>query len=487
MAVNAEARQEAIPEVPPPWQDEVINGVYPLLRRLEESGHSTLFLTECQAQDAPVAAIKIVPIERVTLAQLARWRTASELSHPHLIRLFDAGLCQLGGRQFLFVVMEYAEQTLAQVLLQRSLTAAEVRDMLPAILDALDFLHGQGLVQGRLKPTNVLVVGDQLKLASDGVCPSGEGGSAIDGPSPYDAPEARGGALTAASDIWSLGITLIEALTQRLPDWADGQHEHAMLAPGLAPAFAEWVQRCLSRDPDARPSLDDLRSSLTEVPNTAAAVSVPPSAAAAPETPHAPAVDLPAPLPRPRQRVSAIAVALVLLIVCWGGLRMLQSPVGVSPGAAISTAPQAGGTPTAVLPQPPPAAVSVVPTPSANPAPAEPSAASPGAAHRSDLPQRAATQGTPSVVHEEIPHAPQSALQTIHGHVRVGVQVTVDPSGNVIDASVENPGPSWYFARLAREAARKWKFVPAEAQHAREWHLKFEFSPRGATAQASPP
>ena len=109
------------------------------------------------------AAVKIIPVERVTLAQLSHWRLTTGLLHPHLIQLFDAGLCQLGGRQFLFVVMEFAEQTLAQVLGQRALTADEVREMLPPTLEALSFLHRKGLVQGQLKPANILVVNDQLK------------------------------------------------------------------------------------------------------------------------------------------------------------------------------------------------------------------------------------------------------------------------------------------------------------------------------------
>jgi hypothetical protein len=129
--VNVEASIEATTEFWPKWQGELINGVYPLRRLLNGSDHSAVFVTEGKAPDVPTAAIKIVPAERVILAQLSHWKTATGLSHPHLIRLLDAGLCQLGGRQFLFVVMEYAEQTLSQVLLQRALTAGEVQEMLP--------------------------------------------------------------------------------------------------------------------------------------------------------------------------------------------------------------------------------------------------------------------------------------------------------------------------------------------------------------------
>ena len=61
-----------------------------------------------------------------------------------------------------------------EVLGHRALTPEEVQELLPPTLDALTFLHGKGLVQGHLKPANVLVVDDQLKLASDSVRPASE-------------------------------------------------------------------------------------------------------------------------------------------------------------------------------------------------------------------------------------------------------------------------------------------------------------------------
>jgi len=70
--------------------------------------------------------------------------------------------------------MDHAEQNLAQILPGRALTPDEVRDLLPATLDALAYLHGKNLVQGGLKPPNFLVVDDQLKLASDAIRPAGE-------------------------------------------------------------------------------------------------------------------------------------------------------------------------------------------------------------------------------------------------------------------------------------------------------------------------
>jgi TonB family protein len=80
----------------------------------------------------------------------------------------------------------------------------------------------------------------------------------------------------------------------------------------------------------------------------------------------------------------------------------------------------------------------------------------------------------------------RSALQTIHGHVKVAVLATVDPSGNVIETRLENPGPSAYFARSASEAAGKWKFAAADGPDPRRWLLRFEFSSGGTTGHATP-
>ncbi len=330
--MNVEARRETMTEASPKWQSEVINGVYPLRRYLSGSDHSAVFLTECKAQDVATAAIKIVPAERaLPEAQLSHWITAAGLSHPHLIRLLDAGRCQLGGRPFLFVVMEYAEQTLSQVLPHRALTADEVRDLLLPTLDALAFLHGKDLVHGQLKPTNFLVVNDQLKLASDTVRPAGEPRASTAKSSLYDPPEARNGRLSPASDIWGLGMTLVEALTQRPPAWPDERSETAGVSTALPPTFADTVQRCLSYDPASRPTAADLQAQFTHTP-PASVVSVPEALVGEAPAPAAP----PRESPKERSLVPAIAAVavLVLLVAVWAGLRLFQSHPNIRQSAS---------------------------------------------------------------------------------------------------------------------------------------------------------
>jgi len=84
------------------------------------------------------------------------------------------------------------------------------------------------------------------------------------------------------------------------------------------------------------------------------------------------------------------------------------------------------------------------------------------------------------VLHQEFPNVPRGARESIRGHIKVSVRVTVDGAGNVVGATLENHGSSKYFARLAVDAARKWKFSPAD-EASRAWLLLFEFS-RGGTA-----
>src|ERR1700742_3529056 len=97
------------------WESQVVNGVFPLRRFLGRSNHSVVFLTECRRQNLPNAAIKRFPEDpSQSETQLSRWRVAAGLSHPHLMRLLDAGRCKLGGHPFLFVVTEYAGKKLGQ-------------------------------------------------------------------------------------------------------------------------------------------------------------------------------------------------------------------------------------------------------------------------------------------------------------------------------------------------------------------------------------
>jgi TonB family protein len=482
------------------WEGQVINGVFLLRRLLSASDHSAVFLTEYKAQNLPNAALKLVPaIPTLAQAQLSRWTTAATLSHPHLIRLLETGRCQLGGRQFLFVVMEYAEQTLSQILAQRALTPDEVREMLLPTLNTLAFLHRKNLVQGRLKPSNILAVNDQLKLASDTVRPAGESPANIAKSSVYDPPEAKDGSFSAAGDIWGLGVTMVEALTQHPPSWPDGKSETASFPAALSRPFEEIVRQCLNRDPAHRPTVADVEARINPAPQSPV-VPVPQPPLSAPK----PLVSIPEPLvrevpdkatppdksPKPRWFVPAIAVLLIAVTAVWVGLHLRSSQTSFDRATPPTATPPTATPPTAAS-ESPETSLSAAPQLSA-PASSAKSADSKSApsrlvSHPPDRPAQPLANRSQSVLHEVIPDVPRHARNTIRGHITVAVRVTVDRSGNVVDETLENPGPSKYFARLATEAARKWKFAPADNQDSRKWLLRFDFSRGGVTGRAATP
>lgn len=87
-----------------------------------------------------------------------------------------------------------------------------------------------------------------------------------------------------------------------------------------------------------------------------------------------------------------------------------------------------------------------------------------------------------SVLQQVLPDVSQNAQNTVTGHVKVGVQVSVDASGNVAEAKFVSAGPSKYFADRALAAARRWKFTPPQVDGqavASEWILRFQFGRTG--------
>src|SRR5260370_2049405 len=90
-----------------------------------------------------------------------------QLVHPNLLRIFAIGRCRLDNRDRLYVVMEYAEEDLSQIIPQRALRDTQSRAMLEPVLDALVYLHSNALVHSRIKPSNILPTAAQFKPPSD--------------------------------------------------------------------------------------------------------------------------------------------------------------------------------------------------------------------------------------------------------------------------------------------------------------------------------
>lgn len=482
------------------WVGRVIDGRFRLVEWLGSSGQSGVFLCEITNDPEQKAAIKLFPADAAGARSCAAdWAAGAEFRHPHLIRVFRSGRDRVDDTAVLYVVTEYADEILSEILLERALTPAEVKEMLGPIFDALAYLHQKGFVHGRLRPTNIMVVDDQLKLSVENI----RGPSAIPKPPQalevYDAPESTLGKPTPALDVWSLGVTLVEALTQVPPIWNRASPAEPVVPATLPKPYAEIARECLRLDPAQRCTLGEIKACLetgTPIPHRAVRTGFGSRGVAKSRG------------TKSDRRRRAVIVACAVALVAAFAIVMMHSRETSSPSPADSSMAsssqaseqQPSATPPAPAQTPAPAteaAPPAAPTPEATtppqpaaaetstPSPAQPPTAAPQAPQQSQAPPPASHSGLAgkgAVAKQIMPDVPERAMRSIHGKVQVGIKVSVDPAGGVSDASIASQGPSRYFANSALQAAKSWKFTPAQQNGqpvASVWVLHFEFRKSG--------
>ena len=430
------------------WEGQVVEGRFRLARALGGSGRGAVFLVEKGSEDHPQAAIRFIEASSAEgREQGARWEAASKLTHPNLMKILETGRCQVAGNDLFYLLTEYAEENLGQILPERALTAEEARQVLESLLAALAYIHDQGLVHGSLKPSNIFAVGDTVKISSDTLrraSQSSVGGSTS---SPYDAPETAAGTLAPSADVWALGVTLVAVLTQHPP----APREQPVVPQGIPQPFREIVENCLKVDPDRRWSVGQIKARLrgekveAERPRP---MTIPAASPAAPRASSSIAGQK-ASEKWPYAVAVVVAIALVLLF-----LPRPRPPVP-EPAALPATESK------------PPAGQSS----SSRAATATPSSSA-------VKPARAAGQ----VAERVMPQLPLSAQRSIHGRIRIQAILSVDNKGSVTEAHLKMSGPSPYFARQSLEAVKRWKFRPPIENGqpvASEWQVQFILT-RGA-------
>jgi len=449
---------------PENWEGQIVDGKFPLLKWLGGTQRGDVFRTQLPGKEPQPAAIKLVPAGTDAEKQISHWQMASTLTHPHLLRVFHAGQCKIGSTPLLYVVTEYAEEDLSEVLPARALSAGEVREMMPPLLDGISYLHSRGLVHGRIKPSNIMAVADQLKLSTDSVHSVSEAGEPGLPSTAFDAPEVRRGVVSRPEDIWSLGVTLVRCLSPGKQARENYNPIEQGIAQTIPEPFRHIARECLRPDPKSRCSLADIREWLRTAAVSPAAVQQKPGR--------------PAPSLRVWATAAAIVLGVTILVWRWAAHGKQEAPVSPAqqPSVSSNTATQPSSSVPAPVPEPVPA-----PAPAHVPAAAAPVAKPPVHSTQDRVIEGGAVDG--SIVERVVPEIPGSARNTIQGRVRVNVRIAVNSAGEVSDATLASPGPSKYFANKALESARRWKFKPAEAgsgSRASEWMLRFQFG-RGST------
>jgi TonB family protein len=473
--------------IPGNWVGRNLNGRLSLLKWLGGTEEFAVYLAEL-SETSQKAVVKLVPSESEEAEiRMTGWLAGADLSHPNLIQTLESGRCEIDSVALFYVLTEAPDEVLAEIIRERALTAQEAREMLDPVLDALGYLKAKGFVHGSLSPSNILAVGDSLKLSTDRLLVAGATG----GPSPeltaFDAPEIAHGPIGTAADVWSLGATLVAVLTQHAPVWDRGANMAPEVPESIPEPFATIARECLRIDPGQRCTLEQIKARLqpgtigsdaAHVATAAPAATAPVNAAlvnAAPVNPAPAAAVTARPVERPSRKAGDTTAAMGKATLLLAVVALLLAGIGIWDVATHRSQPpppvteQSGGQAKS------PASDGAIPA-----APAAAPASSQNRTLRSANPGGTSTKG--AVMQRVEPDVPSSAMRTISGTVRVAVRVSVAADGNVTDASFESAGPSKYFASRALDASRQWKFKPAQVGGRAvpsTWVLHFQFRQSG--------
>ena len=270
----------------------VLGGRYELEEKIGSGGMAEVYKAHDRLLARPVAIKILHEAYRSDVEFIERFhreaKSAARLSHPNIVSIFDVGVA---GNDH-YIVMEYVQGS----TLKKKIQDEGPLDLLTAvgiakdIAQGLTHAHANNIVHCDIKPHNILMTDDgHAKITDFGIARAVTestltyGGSVIGSVHYFSPEQARGGAITPKSDVYSLGVVLYEMLTNRLPFTGDNPVQIAMkhveeepISPGryrpqIPPMLEAIVCRTMSKSPEIRPSSFEL---VQELSNVEAALSV---------------------------------------------------------------------------------------------------------------------------------------------------------------------------------------------------------------------
>jgi serine/threonine-protein kinase len=221
---------------------------YEVVARIAQGGMAIVYRGHDRQLDR-VVAIKVPRPEfardREFSEQFRREaRTAARLSHPNVVAVYDSG----EERGLPWIVMEHVSgRTLREVLDdQRRLSPGATAELLGPVADALDHAHHAGVVHLDVKPENVLLTSETVKVADFGLVRAAAQrghGQALAATVHYCAPEVlRGGVVDGRADVYALGVVAWECVTGRPPFEGDARQVVAQHLGGRVPPPSRAVE-----------------------------------------------------------------------------------------------------------------------------------------------------------------------------------------------------------------------------------------------------
>ncbi|QIS45490.1 serine/threonine protein kinase [Clavibacter capsici] len=280
----------------------LLAGRYRISGLLGRGGMATVYRASDETLGREVA-VKVFATDSADPGEVERQegevRMLAGLSHPGLVTLFDVGDDVVADRVLAFIVMEIVDgTTLADRMKEGPLPGPEVARIGGILADALGYVHRRGVVHRDVKPANVLLARPEApdepsvaKLTDFGIARLVDGtrltstGSIV-GTVSYLSPEqALGEAVGAPTDVYALGLVLLECLTGRrtFPGTAaESTMARVVRDPEiparLGTAWVDLLSRMTRRDPAARPTAREVAAELRTGRAPASAVDEPTAA-----------------------------------------------------------------------------------------------------------------------------------------------------------------------------------------------------------------
>lgn len=236
-----------------------VAGRYRILKKVAEGGLGVVYKALDRRRGRPVAIKIPKPHPRIeqTTALDQEYKRLQWLKHDHIVKAL--GLPSHSGIGCLVMEWLDGETVAAKIKRKEELSGAQVRAIIAQLADALAFAHDRGVVHGDLKPANVQLTKNGVKLLDfGGLRFSDNGERSVLATREYASPQVlKGTPPTPADDVYSLGVLAYRMLTHRLPF---GSHDAAQAfeleaeaaVHDLDPELRDIVMKCLALDNEER-------------------------------------------------------------------------------------------------------------------------------------------------------------------------------------------------------------------------------------------
>ena len=196
-------------------------------------------------------------------------KSVASLNHSNIVKVFGVG----HEGNYRYIVQEYVDGITVKELISQN-GHLDWKVAVPIVIQvglALDYAHQNGIVHRDIKPQNILISRDKIaKITDFGIARAASSttitmaGGAMGSVHYFSPEQARGGNVGPASDVYSLGVTLFEMITGRVPFDGDSNVAIAVkhlqetppaassLMPGIPAGLDAIINKCMQKSPDKR-------------------------------------------------------------------------------------------------------------------------------------------------------------------------------------------------------------------------------------------